>query len=102
MTTIQTIGLVIAGVIVSVSLSVSMNGGGDLGAVYELTDRTVPSLAVTNDLVVSDDVTFGSSSATTSVNLGRVCMTAYEFDGTATYWYVNTFGNLATSSVSCN
>jgi hypothetical protein len=96
MTTIQTIGLVVLGVIVSVLFSVSMNGGENLAGVYELTDRTVPSITVT------EGITVGSSSATSSTNLGRTCLTVYKYDGTAVYWYVNTLGNLATSSSSCN
>lgn len=49
-----------------------------------------------------DTLTVGQSTATTSVNLGRMCATVYEYDGTASYWYVSTTGNLATSSTSCN
>lgn len=49
-----------------------------------------------------DTLTVGQSTATTSVNLGRMCMTTYNYAGTASYWYVSTNGNLATSSVSCN
>lgn len=54
------------------------------------------------DEVDVDTLTVGQSTATTSVNLGRMCATVYEFDGTASYWYVSTTGSLATSSVSCN
>lgn len=88
MTTIQTIGLVIVGVIVSVFFSVSMNGGGDLGAVYDLTDRTVPSLTVVGQ----------NANATTTMNLGKVCMKITESDGGTIYWYAKADGNIGTST----
>lgn len=95
MTTIQTIGLVIAGVIVSVFFSVTLNGS-ELGGVYSITEQ------VFDDVVVKDDLSVGSSSATTSVNFGRMCATVYEHDGTVAYWTVSPTGSLATSSGSCN
>ncbi len=49
-----------------------------------------------------DTLTVGQSTATTSVNLGRVCATVYEHDGTVAYWTVSPTGSLATSSASCN
>ena len=96
---IKTIGFTIAGVVVGLLLGATM--GGNLGGTYEITKQTFSDIETT-DLTVSDDTVFGSSSATTSVNLGRVCATVYEHDGTVSYWYVSTTGSLATSSVSCN
>ncbi len=97
---LKTIGIGIAGVVVGLLLGANM-GGGALQGVYEITTQNFTTVA-TEDITVSDDATFGSSSATTSVNLGRMCATVYEYDGTATYWYVSTTGSLATSSTSCN
>ena len=57
MTTIKTIGLVILGVIVGVLFSVTMNGGGNLAGVYEITDRVLEDVRINNTLDVNGETT---------------------------------------------
>ena len=98
MTILKYIGTAVAGVVVGLLLG---GQGVSLAGVYEITTQNFTNV-VTEDITVTDDLVAGSSSATTSVNLGRVCFTLNEYDGTTTYWYVSTTGSLATSSTSCN
>lgn len=87
MTTIKTIGLVIAGVIVSVLFSVAVvSKDNTLGAVYNTVAPTFPSLTVSN------------GNATTSTVLGKACLTMTRTDGTVVYWYANAAGNLSTTT----
>ena len=114
MTTIKTIGLVVLGVIVGVLFSVSMNGGGNLAGVYEQvatyfpqgisTDATAPTAGQVRGttLTVTGATTLGSSSATTSINVGKVCYTITSATGTVFYASYNGAGALATSTTSCN
>ena len=105
MTTIKTIGLVVLGVIVSVLFSVTMNGGGDLGSVYELTTQNFTTVAtedltVSDDATVTDDFTVGGT-GTTSLTFGKVCMSLTSSTGTAFFAYFSANGTLATTSTSC-
>lgn len=54
------------------------------------------------DVLDVDSLIVGSSSATSSTNLGKACLTMTESDGGTVYWYASATGNLATSSSSCN
>lgn len=99
--TIKIIGIGIAGVVVGLLLA-GIFQGASLGGVYSITEQTFDDVVINDDLTVADDVTFGSSSATTSTNLGRACITLTESDGGTVYWYANASGDLATSSTSCN
>jgi hypothetical protein len=85
---IKGVGLVTLGVVVGLLLGQVRESA--IGGVYNTVGEYFPTINV------------GQSNATTSVNLGRVCMTVYEYDGTATYWFVSTTGSLATSSTNCN
>lgn len=49
-----------------------------------------------------DTLVVGDGSATSSVNLGKACITMKTVTGNTVYWVANSTGSLATSSVSCN
>lgn len=63
---------------------------------------TAQDLTATDDLVVTDDATFGTSAATTSINFGKACWTITTSQGSTTYAFFNSTGVLATSSTTCN
>lgn len=89
MTTIKTIGTLIAGVVVGLLLSGFVRTES-LGGVYNQVSTVFPSIVVSN------------GNATTSTSLGKACITLTRTDGTVIYWYAKADGNLGTStSASC-
>lgn len=68
------------------------------------TDSTSPSAGQlrTSTLTVTGASTLGTTGATTSINVGKVCYTITSATGTVFYASYNGMGALATSTSSCN
>lgn len=82
-----TIGALVVGLLLGASIG---SKGENLGSVYNLTAQTFPGLTVAD------------GNATTSVDLGKVCMSVRQNNGTTYFWTVSNTGNLATSTSNCN
>lgn len=121
MDTLKTIG--ISAVVVIVALLLTGNFGGPaIGGTYEITKQyfsagvevaggvtsddltSSDDIVVGDDLTVTDDATFGTGNvtSTTSINFGKACWTIKTVNGSTTYAFFNSVGNIATSSASCN
>jgi len=84
------VGLVTLGVVVGLLLRGV--AGESLGGVYSTVAPIVPSLTVEGV----------NSNATTTMNLGKVCMKITEADGGTVYWYAKADGNVGTTtSATC-
>lgn len=114
MDTLKTIGISAVVVIVALLLTGNIGGTTGVGGTYEITKQyfnagvnvtggvTSDDVTVSDDLVVSDDTTFGSASATTTINFGKACWEITTSQGSTTYAFFRSTGTLATSSTSCN
>lgn len=99
-----------AGALVIVGVVVGLLLGGkvateSLGGVYSLTTQNFTTVA-TEDLSASDDVTItdrltmGDSTGTTTMVLGKVCISLTSSTGTAFYAYFSSNGTLSTTTNS--
>lgn len=105
---LKTTGISVAVVIVALLLTGGF-GGGSVGGVYEITRQNftevvAQDISVSDDLTVTDDVVFGSASATSSANFGRACWQVTTNVGSTTFIsFIGTGPSvrLATSTTSC-
>lgn len=107
--TMKTIAVAIVVAAITTWFTVGMVGsnqpaiGGETR--FPNSNLTAQDITATDDLVVADDSTFGSSAATTSLNFGRTCWTITTDTGSTTFAYftgIGTNARLATSTASCN
>jgi hypothetical protein len=79
-----------------------------VGGTYEITKQffsagiEVDGTTQVETLDVDGATTFGSPTATTSINFGRACWRVTTTTGSTTFVFFNSTGVLATSSNSCN
>lgn len=92
--------IVVALVVVTLVGSNSPAIGGETR--FPNSNVTAQDLTALDDLVVTDDATFGSSAATTSINFGKACWTITTSQGSTTYAFFSSTGTLSTSTTSCN
>lgn len=100
MSSIQKVAVVAVAIIAFIAGS--FFSGSKLGGTTNYDDLAVDSITTSGDATVGDDLVVGSASATTSINVGRVCYTITSATGTTFYASYNGAGALATSTTSCN
>lgn len=107
--TLKTIAVTVVVAIVTTWATVGLVGnnpaalGGETR--FPNSNLTAQDITATDDLVVTDDSTFGSAAATTSLNFGRTCWTITTDVGSTTYVYftgIGTAARIATTTTSCN
>lgn len=96
---LKALGIGIVGVVVGLLLAGAVKEES-VGGVYNITGQTFDDITVTDDVTITDRLTMGNSSATTTLVLGKACISLTSSTGTAFYAYFSANGTLSTTTNS--